>query len=471
MGILITQARLFDDNAAIRRRQRAMLERWVRSLVIEVASEACDAATDEVVAAQLEARATLRHAMAAAGVLDAMPLAFGSKRHTDRADAEPARPRRSKRRARRAAGAAQSSAVAEAESAAAREQAEAFVPAAGVTCECFYAGARETLSCGAAKSQAARFASLTRALFLRSRASIGDYRWYRAVIEGVWSAEDIERCGGDAQAWPGEEAPFFAVALVGYGFQQTVPRSWLRPCSDELLADASGDGEALAAAEEAVESAGSQGSDDADDDSDDSDGDDVVEVDVVKLAGLRNGMTEGPRAPLSPPRALARKRVLTDRRLLAVTNALDTTPTTSGNEGRTGLDAAESLMRRAAEMLEGEELPTAAICSERALEEASQAARRSGPTDEVRKALIRYVAPSHERALRGGGGAGGPHSTRPRAQPATAVKPPAAQKRGKRAAPGWRGSDAPNPHAGVSDKYWAQASKHHSKTSVGKVEG
>ena len=140
--VRITQARLFDDNAAIRRRQRAMLERWVRSLVLEVASEACDAATDEVVAAQLDARATLRHAMAAAGVLDAMPLAFGSKRHTDRADTEPARPRRPKRRAGRAAAAARSSAAAAEAAAAAGEQVEAFVPAAGVACECFYAGAR-----------------------------------------------------------------------------------------------------------------------------------------------------------------------------------------------------------------------------------------------------------------------------------------------------------------------------------------
>ena len=136
-----------------------------------------------------------------------------------------------------------------------------------------------------------------------ARASLqGDYRWYRATIEGVWSAEDIERCGGDARAWAGEQAPFFAVALVGYGFQQTVPRSWLRPCSDELPADASGDGDAVAAAAEAVVPAViPQSAESADDDSDDSDGDgDVVDVDVVKLAGLRSGMTEGVLAPFYP---------------------------------------------------------------------------------------------------------------------------------------------------------------------------
>ena len=129
-------------------------------------------------------------------------------------------------------------------------------------------------------------------------------------------------------------------------------------------------------------------------------------------------------------------------------------------------------MRRAAQMLEageGEEMPTAvAISSARGSESApeatSEAARRSGTHDEVRKYLIRRIDPSHESAF------GGVVVRFDRAQPATTVKPPpAAQKRGKRAAPGWRGTDAPNPHAGVSDKYWAQASALRSKELAGET--
>ena len=239
-GVRRTEARLVDRGETMARTRQHKLSRWCRQVVYQCAESAMEVADDAVSAAMNEQENQLRHELDAAGLLEQMPLAFGSssagkddgeawdvdpeaQRREQRereARARSKRSRRNKQNRRNKKAASTAAVAASATAAAAVEEKRGEIGVNAAVLEEEAAGGNGDGA--AAPAGVVPYADMECVAFYE-----GDYLWYSAKVVEV--AVDGQTC---------------TVIFTGYGHSQQVPVTWVQPAPVAAVAseDDSGGG-------------------------------------------------------------------------------------------------------------------------------------------------------------------------------------------------------------------------------------